>query len=78
MAVLYACGVSTEGTGMITVNVDLPELEYELRSTAQAQHIDIETVVMGALAQCFNNTKLLNKLGFSSRPRSVSTKSIST
>ena len=58
---------------MITVNVDLPELEYELRSTAKAQHINVEMVVLGALAQCFNKTKLLNKLGFSSRPTSVDT-----
>lgn len=49
---------------MITVNVDLPELEEELESVAAAQNIDVESVVLGALAQCFNKPKLLSALGF--------------
>ena len=52
---------------MMTITVNLPELESELESIAAAQDTDIDSIVMGALAQCFNKPKLLNALGFTHR-----------
>lgn len=52
---------------MTTITVNLPELESELESIAAAQGVDIDSIVMGALAQCFNKPKLLNSLGFVNR-----------
>ena len=56
---------------MMTITVNLPELEIELESIAAAQHTGVDSIVMGALAQCFNKPKLLNSLGFVTRPMSV-------
>ena len=60
---------------MITVHLNLPTLvEVELNSIATAQRTDIESVIMGALAQCFNKPQLLTALGFVCRPLSVAAK----
>ena len=63
---------------MITLQMDLPELENELKSIAAAQRTSIELVVMGALAQCFNKPQLLGTLGFQARPMSAVAHCMST
>lgn len=56
---------------MITVTLDSPELEQELWGVADAQQIDVGSVIVGALAQCFNKPKLLTTLGFAAKPLSA-------
>lgn len=55
---------------MITVTLNVPEIEQELNEIASTQHIGVDEVVVGALAQAFNKPQLLTALGFVCKPLS--------